>query len=119
MPMTEDELLAKAERELLARIDAELAAKRAKERADIASRYRHQEAMAHLDRVNRRAPIEDRYSGLTAEQHAERLRQMDANRAAANRHMDAVQARVIDGSLVHQRKQAALTPGSEGFRVKG
>jgi hypothetical protein len=33
--------------------------------------------------------------------------------------MARVNAKPIEGSLVHQRKRAALTPGSEGFRIKG
>jgi hypothetical protein len=113
--MTENELLARIEREIEAKIEAELNAKRARERADIAARFRREEAMAHLDKVNAKHPIEDRFGGLGPEGHAARLRQMDAARARAAAHMDEVNSRPVPGSLAHQR---SLIPGSEGFKVK-
>jgi hypothetical protein len=117
--MTEDELNAKIEREIEAKIEAELQAKRARERADIAARFRREEAMAHLDKVNAKHPIEDRFGGLGPEGHAARLAAMDAAAKKAAAHMDEVNSRPVPGGLLDQRSRAALVPGAEGFRIKG
>ena len=44
---------------------------------------------------------------------------MDLRARADNEHMDRVNPRPVEGSLVRQRSRAALIPGSEGFRIKG
>jgi hypothetical protein len=112
MKMTEDELMLAVEREVNAKIDAELQAKRARERADIAARYRHEEAMAHLDEVNRRHPIQ----GLGDPKVEEaRRKAMDERAAAAAAKMDAINQRPVPGSLAHQR---SLIPGDEGLTVR-
>jgi hypothetical protein len=119
MAMTEDELNAQVEAELNAKIEAELRAERERKRAEIAARLRREAAMAHLDRVNARHPIESPLAGLTPEQHKARLKAMDAAAKAAYERMDAVNRRPVEGSLAHQRAQAALPgTGGEGLRIK-
>jgi hypothetical protein len=113
--MTEEELMLAAERELLARIESELQAKRARERADIASRYRHAEAMAHLDRVNQRHPIQG--PGDPKVEAARRAAMDERARAEAAR-LDAINQRPVEGSLLHTKQRAALVPGSEQFKFK-
>jgi hypothetical protein len=114
--MTEDELNAAIERELDAAIEADLQAEKAKRRAEIAERLRREAAAKEYDRINARHPIQDKYAGLTREQHEERLRIMSERAAQANREMDAANAKVVDGSLKAQR--AAKAGGSAGFRFK-
>jgi hypothetical protein len=87
-------------------------------RIEVVMELRREAERRHYDKINSKHPIEDKYSGLGKAGHETRLRQMDANRAAANAHMDEVQARPVEGSLEHRRR-VALTPGSEGFRLKG
>jgi hypothetical protein len=116
--MNEAELNALVETKLAAALEARLQADRARIRAEVVSDLRREESRKHYDRINRKHPIEDRYGGLGAAGHAERLRQMDARAKAANAHMDAVNARPVPGGLLDQRSRAALTPGSEGFKLK-
>jgi hypothetical protein len=114
--MNEAELNAIVESKLAEQLEARLQADRQRIRAEVVDGIRREESRKHYDRINARHPIEDKYGGLGAAGHAERLRQMDARARAANAHMDEVQARAVPGSLAHQR---SLIPGSEGFRVKG
>jgi hypothetical protein len=111
---TEDELNAQIETE----IAAGLAADRAKRRAELFYEARRKIAAADYDRINRRAPIEDKYGGLTPEQHAARLKAMDAAAAKTNAEMNAANARPIEGSLLDQRRRADAAGGSAGFRFK-
>jgi hypothetical protein len=108
----------KLEDEINAQIEAGLAREMAKKREELAYQARRKIEMAHLDKVNARHPIEDKYGGLGKAGHEARLRAMSAAAAKANAEMDAVNQRAPEGSLVHQRSQASLTPGSEGFRFK-
>jgi hypothetical protein len=116
--MTEDELNAIVEAKLADRLAARLKADRERVRMEVVADLRREAERKHYDRINARHPIEDKYGGLGPEGHAARLAAMDARARAANAHMDAVNARPIDGGLVHQRSRASLAPGSERFRFK-
>jgi hypothetical protein len=114
--MNESELNQIVEARLGEQLAARLQADRNRVREEVISALRREAAAAHHARVNARAPIEDKYSGLGREGHEARLRQMDAARARANAHMDEVNSRPVEGSLAHRR---SLVPGSEGFAIKG
>jgi hypothetical protein len=58
MTTEDDEFDARVEAELDAAIEADVQAEKAKKRAEIAAQLRHKAAMAHLDKVNARHPIE-------------------------------------------------------------
>ena len=116
--MNEAELNAIVESKLADRLAARLQADRERVRADVIAEMRREAERKHYDRINARHPVEDKFGGLTAEQHAERLRQMDARAKADALRMDAINARLIEGSLLHQKSHAALTPGSEQFKFK-
>jgi hypothetical protein len=104
------------EAKINAEIEAGLAAELAKKREALAYQARRKAAMADLDRINARHPIEDKYGGLTREQHAERRRVMSERTAKANAEMDAVNARPVEGDLRAQR--AAHKGGRSGFTIK-
>jgi hypothetical protein len=93
-----DDTDAQVERELNAQIERELQAEMAKKRAEIAARLRHKAAMAHLDRVNARHPIEGPLAGLTPEQHAARQKAMIEGAKRDYAKMDAANARPVEGS---------------------
>ena len=116
--MTEDELNAIVEAKLADRLAARLQADRERVRMEVIMEIRRKAEREWYDRINAKHPIEDKYGGLGPEGHAARLRQMDAAAKAANEHMDRVNSRPVEGSLLHQRSRAALTPGSEKFRLK-
>jgi hypothetical protein len=116
--MTEAEFNAQVDAELNAKIEAELQAELARKRAEIAFRLRREAAAKEYDRINAKHPIEDKYGGLGPEGHAARLAAMDAARVADKEWHDRVNSRPIEGSLLDQRKRAALTPGSEGFEIR-
>jgi hypothetical protein len=116
--MNEAELNALVETKLAAALEARIQADRARIRAEVVSEIRREESRKHYDRINRKHPIEDKFGGLGAAGHAARLRAMDERAKAANAHMDAVNARPVPGGLLDQRSRAALTPGSEGFKLK-
>jgi hypothetical protein len=118
MRMNAEELDAIVESKLAEQLEARLQADRQRIRAEVVDQIRREESRKHYDRINARHPIEDKYGGLGAAGHAERLRQMDARAKAANAHMDAVNSRPVPGGLLDQRSRAALTPGSEGFKFK-
>jgi hypothetical protein len=115
--MTEDELNAIVESKLADRLAARLQADRDRVRAEVVGELRRDAERARYDRINARHPIEDKYGGLGPAGHAARLAAMDARARAANAHMDAVNSRPVEGSLVHQRSRAALVPGGEGFEI--
>jgi hypothetical protein len=117
--MTESELNAIVESKLADRLAARLKADRDRVRMEVISELRREAERKHYDRINARHPIEDKYGGLGPEGHAARLAAMAAGAKADAEWMARVNAKPIEGSLVHQRKRAALTPGSEGFRIKG
>jgi hypothetical protein len=116
--MTEEELSAIVEAKLADRLAARLEADRQRIRAEVVDGLRREETRAHYERINARAPIEGPLAGLTPEQHRARLAAMDARARADNEAMDRANSRVIEGSLLDQRKRAALTPGSEGFEIR-
>jgi hypothetical protein len=114
--MTEEELSKIVEARLADRLAARLAADRERVRQEVIMELRREIDREHYDRINARHPIQDKYAGLTREQHEERLRIMSERAAQANREMDEANARVVDGSLKAQR--AAKAGGSAGFRIK-
>jgi hypothetical protein len=116
--MTEQELDALVESKLADRLAARLQADRERIRLEVVSELRREEDRKWYNRVNAKHPIEDKYSGLGAEGHAARIAAMRIGAARDAAHMAEVNSRPIEGSLVHQRKRAALTPGSEGFKFK-
>jgi hypothetical protein len=116
--MNEAELNALVETKLAAALEARIQADRARIRAEVVSEIRREESRKHYDRINRKHPIEDKFGGLGAAGHAARLQTMDERAKAANEHMDRVNSRPVEGSLLHTRQRAALVPGSEKFRFK-
>jgi hypothetical protein len=116
--MTEEELNKIVESKLADRLAARLQADRERVRMEVIMELRREAERAHYDRINAKHPIEDKYGGLGPEGHAARLRAMSAAAAKANAEMDAANARPVEGSLLDQRKRAALTPGSEGFEIR-
>jgi hypothetical protein len=113
--MTDEEMARIVESKLEARLAARMQADRERLRAEIASEIRREIDREHYDRINRRAPIQDKYSGLTRKQHEERLRVMSERSAQANREMDEANARVVDGSL--RASRAASKGGASGFKI--
>jgi hypothetical protein len=116
--MTENELAQIVEAKLETELAARLAADRNRLREEVISGLRREAERKHYDRINARHPIEDKYGGLGPEGHAARLAAMRAGAVRDAEHMARVNSRPIEGSLVHQRKRAVLTPGSEGFKFK-
>jgi hypothetical protein len=113
--MTEDELNAIVESKLAARLAARLQADRERVRVEVITKLRREAESAHHDKVNRRHAIQ----GLGDPQvEAARLAAMDLRARADSDHLDRVNSRPIEGSLLDQRRRAALVPGSEGFRFK-
>jgi hypothetical protein len=80
---------------------------------------RRESERAWYARINAKHPIEDKYGGIGREAHEARIAAMRAGAQADAEHMARVNSRPVEGSLVHQRQRAALTPGSEGFKIKG
>jgi hypothetical protein len=116
--MTEQELNTIVEAKLADQLAARLQADRDRVKLEVVMELRRKAEREWYERVNKKHPIENKYSGLTAEQHAARIAAMRAGAARDAEHMARVNSRPIEGSLVHQRKRAALTPGSEGFKFK-
>jgi hypothetical protein len=116
--MTEDELNAIVESKLADRLAARLQADRDRVRTEVIAELRREEDRKWYDRINARAPIEDRYGGLGPERHAARLKAMDAARVADKEWHDRVNSRPVDGSLLDQRRRADAAGGSAGFRFK-
>jgi hypothetical protein len=114
--MTEDEFNTKVEAELNAQIDRELQIERQAKREEIARRLRREAVSREYDRINARHPIQGPGDPKV---EAARVAAMRAGAKADAEWMARVNAKPIEGSLVHQRKRAALTPGSGGFRIKG
>jgi hypothetical protein len=115
--MTEAELFAaQVESELNAQIDRELQIEMAAKRLEIARRLRREAVSREYARINARHPIEG--PGDPVQEEARRKAMIAGARADAE-WMQRVNSRPIEGSLVHQQKLAALTPGSEGFKIKG
>jgi hypothetical protein len=114
--MTEAELLnARIEAELNAQIDRELQIELQAKREEIARRLRREAASREYDRINARHPIE---TAGDPRLEAKRRADMSARAKADMEHMDRSNARPVEGSLLDQRKRAALVPGAEGFKFK-
>jgi hypothetical protein len=116
MTTEDDEFNARVEAELNAAIDRELQAEMAHKRAEIAFRLRREAAAKEYDRINARCPAQDKYTGLTREQHEARLREMDKRARADMASMDASNARVVSGTLKAQR--VAKAGGGAGFKIR-
>jgi hypothetical protein len=114
--MTEDELSAIVESKLADRLAARLQADRERVRAEVITELRREADREWYNRVNAKHPIE---TAGDPKVEAARRAAMDAAVKKDMADMDRANARVIEGSLVHQRSRAALVPGSEGFRFKG
>jgi hypothetical protein len=115
--MTEQEMNQIVEARLADRLAARLAADRERVRQEVIMELRREIDREHYDRINRRHPSEDKYAGLTREQHEARLKAMDERAKADMASMDASNARVVSGTLKAQR--VAKAGGSAGFRMKG
>ena len=116
--MTEQELNTIVEAKLADQLAARLEADRDRVRMEVVREIRRKAEREWYDRINAKHPIEDKYGGLGPEGHAARLAAMRAGAQRDAEWMARVNSRPIEGSLVHQRKRAALTPGSEGFKFK-
>jgi hypothetical protein len=114
--MTDETLQADIENQIELEIAAGLEADRAKRRAELFYAARRKIEAAHYDRINRRAPIEDKYSGLGPEGHAERLRIMAEGARRDAEHMARVNSRPVEGSLAARR--ADQKGGGSGFEIK-
>jgi hypothetical protein len=99
-----------------AEVEAGLAAEVAAKREELAYQARRRATAAEYDRINARAPIEDKYGGLTREQHEARLKAMSERAAKANMEMDIANRRPVEGDLRAQR--AAKAGGGSGFTIK-
>ena len=115
--MTEDELNKIVEAKLADQLAARLQADRERVRLEVIMELRREAERAHYDKINRRAPIENQYSGLTREQHEARLREMRRRAAADNAAMDEANSRPVPG-LLEQRSRADSAGGSAGFEIR-
>ena len=116
--MNEAELSQIVDAKLAEELAARLAADRARIRGEVVSQIRREAERAHYARINARHPIQDKYSGLSREQHEARIAAMKLGAQRDKEWHDRVNSRVIEGSLVHQRQRASLGGGSEGFEIK-
>ena len=114
--MTEEELSKLVEARLADRLAARLAADRERVRQEVILELRREEDRKWHERINARHPCQDKYSGLTREQHEARLKAMREGAARDNAQMDRANARVVDGDLRAQR--AASKGGAAGFTIK-
>jgi hypothetical protein len=114
--MTEEELNTIVEAKLADRLAARLQADRERVRMEVIMELRREAERKHYDRINAWHPIQGPGDPKV---EAELRAAMDARAKADFDRMDAINQRPVEGSLVHQRSRAALTPGSEGFRFKG
>jgi hypothetical protein len=113
--MTEAELNALVETKLADQLAARLQADRDRVRMEVIMELRRKAEREWYDRINAKHPIE------TAGDPKVEAARVAAMRAGAQRdaeHMARVNSRPVEGSLLDQRKRAALVPGSEGFRIK-
>jgi hypothetical protein len=113
--MTEDELNAIVEAKLADALAARLQADRERVRMEVIMELRREAERAHYDRINAKHPIEGPGDPRL---EAQRIAEMNRRARADMEHMDKSNSRPIEGSLLDQRKRAALTPGSEGFEIR-
>jgi hypothetical protein len=116
--MTEEELSRIVESKLEAKLAARLQADRDAVRLEVIREIRRTAEREWYERINRRAPIEDKYGGLGPEGHAARLAAMDAAARKTCAEMDAVNQRPVSGSLLDQRSRADSAGGSAGFEIR-
>jgi hypothetical protein len=109
--MTNDELDAVVEARLEAELAARLQADRNRVKLEVVMELRRKAEREWYDRINKKHPIENRYSGLTAEQHEARIAAMRAGAARDAAHMARSNARVVEGSMEYRRR-------GEGFAIK-
>jgi hypothetical protein len=117
MHMTEEEMARSVESRLEARLAARLAADRERVRQEVIMELRREIDREHYDKINARHPIQDKYAGLTREQHEARLKMMSERSAQVNREMDEINARPAPGTLAATRA-ADRAGGSSGFKIK-
>jgi hypothetical protein len=124
--MTQQELDALVEAKLADRLAARLQADREAVRSEVIRELRREADREWYNRVNKKAPIEDRYSGLGPEGYAARdefMRQAARKTYAA---MDEANARWAERDAAERKAEAARrTPraslagtGGEGFKIK-
>jgi hypothetical protein len=113
--MTEEELNSIVEAKLADRLAARFQADRERVRMEVIMEIRREAEREWYNRVNARHPIQGPGDPKV---EAERRAAMLAAAAKTNAEMDAANARPIEGSLLDQRKRAALVPGSEGFEIR-
>jgi hypothetical protein len=116
--MTEEELSRIVESKLADRLAARLQADRERVRAEVIAELRREAEREWYDRINKKHPIENQYSGLTREQHEARLKAMSEGSRRDAESMARSNARPIEGSLLDQRRRADSKGGSAGFRIK-
>jgi hypothetical protein len=116
--MTEEELNKIVEAKLADQLAARLQADRDAVRLEVIREIRRTAEREWYERINRRAPIEDKYGGLGPEGHAARLKAMDAAVKKDMADMDKSNSRPIEGSLLDQRKRADSAGGSAGFEIR-
>ena len=116
--MNESEMNKIVQSKMAEELEVRRKADRARIRQEVVDGIRREAERAHYTKINARAPIENRYSGLTREQHEARIAAMKLGAQRDKEWHDRVNSRVIEGSLVHQRQRASLGGGSEGFEIK-
>jgi hypothetical protein len=109
--MTEQELNTIVEAKLADQLAARLQADRDRVKLEVVMELRRKAEREWYERVNKKHPIENKYSGLTAEQYAARLAAMRAGAARDAEHMARSNARVVEGSMEYRRR-------GEGFAIK-
>jgi hypothetical protein len=105
-----------------AKLEAELAARHAADRQrvklEVVDQIRREAERAHYARINARHPIENKYSGLTREQHEARIAAMKLGAARDAAHMAEVNSRPVEGSLAYAKQRVSIGPGAEGFEIR-
>ena len=88
--MNEHELNQIVDAKLAEQLAARLQADRARMRQEVVDEIRREAERAHYARINARHPIEDKYSGLTREQHEARIAAMRLGAQRDAEHMTAL-----------------------------
>jgi hypothetical protein len=119
MFMNEHELNAIVDARLAEELAARHEADRRRVKMQVVDQIRRAAEKAHYDKINARHPIQDKYSGLTREQHEARLKAMRAGAARDAAHMAEVNSRPVEGSLLYNKQRASIVgTGGEGFAIK-
>jgi hypothetical protein len=114
--MTEEELSRIVEAKLADQLAARIQSDRDRVRAEVIREIRRESERAWYDRINKKHPIE---TAGDPKVEAERRRQMDFRAKADMESMDRANSRVVEGSLLDQRKRADSAGGSAGFEIRG